>query len=644
MHQGFRDNAATRPKDEISFARRCPLQESACRCIAALLLLAAASAQAQPITHIEPPNWWVGMKGESLQLLVHGPRIAERTPELNYPGVRIDTVTRTVNPNYLFITLHLAPDTKPGMVNLGLRAGKDLLAAPYELKAREPGSANRQGFGPKDVILNLMPDRFANGNPANDNQAGYGDPVNRQDPNGRHGGDIQGIADHLDHIAAMGYTMIWPTPLLDNKMARYSYHGYAATDYYRVDPRFGTNEDYRQLVIKARAKGIGVIQDMVPNHIGSGHWWMADLPAPDWLSNGNQFTPTNHARTTASDPYAAAADKEGFTGGWFEKSMPDVNQRNPLVAAYEIQNALWWIEYAGLSGLRVDTYGYADKAFSAAWAKRVMAEYPKLNIVGEEWSLNPVVVSYWLRGRTPLDGYESGLPSAMDFPLQDTLLKALVEPDGWPSALHNLYEALVNDRLYPAPQNLVLFEGNHDMPRLFSMLNDDPALWRMALAYVATARRIPQIYYGTEVLMSSPKTRDDGAVRQDFPGGWAGDAVNAFTGAGLSEAQKDAQAFVKRLLTWRKTAAVIHRGRLMHFQPQNGVYVYFRYEGQQRVMVVLNKNSAEQQLATARFREILPALISGTDILTGHRVDIGATLTVPARSAMVIELEAASIN
>ena len=615
-----------------------------CRLLTALLLLLAASAQAQSIARIEPPNWWVGMKDDSVQLLVHGPRIAERTPELSYPGVRIDTVTRTTNPNYLFITLRLAPDTKPGTVSLGLRTGKDVLTTSYELKAREPGSADRQGFGPKDVILNLMPDRFANGNPGNDNQPGYGDPVNRADASGRHGGDIQGIADHLDHIAAMGYTMIWPTPLLDNKMAKYSYHGYAATDYYRIDPRFGSNEDYRQLVITARAKGIGVIQDVVPNHIGSGHWWMADLPAADWLSNGNQFIPTSHARTTASDPYAAAVDKDGFTGGWFEQSMPDVNQRNPLVATYEIQNALWWIEYAGLAGLRVDTYGYSDKAFLAEWSRRVMSEYPKLNIVGEEWSTNPVVVAYWLRGRTQHDGYVSALPSAMDFPLQATLLKALVEPETLHSGLQNLYEALVNDQLYPEPQNLVLFEGNHDTPRLYSMLNEDAALWRMAMVYVATTRRIPQIYYGSELLMTSPKTRDDAAVRKDFPGGWTSDAVNAFTGAGLSTAQKEAQAFVRRLLTWRKTATLIHTGRLMHFQPQNGVYVYFRYEGKQRVMVVLNKNNAEQQLVTARFREILPARISGTDILTGRRLDIGAMLTVPARSAMVIELDASSTN
>ena len=609
------------------------------RWVAAVLLALAASAHAQSIDHIEPPNWWVGMKGDSVQLMFHGPRIAERTPALTYPGVRIDSITRTTNPNYLFITLHLSPGTKPGTLKLDLRLGQDLLTTPYELKAREPGSAERQGFGPKDVILNLMPDRFANGNPGNDNQPGYGDPVNRADAYGRHGGDIQGIADHLDHIAAMGYTVIWPTPLLDNKMPKYSYHGYAATDYYRIDPRFGTNEDYRQLVTRARAKGIGVIQDVVPNHIGSGHWWMADLPAADWLSNGNAFTPTNHARTTASDPYAAAVDKAGFTGGWFGAHMPDVNQRNPLVATYEIQNALWWIEYAGLAGLRVDTYGYADKAFSAAWAARVMAEYPKLNIVAEEWSTNPVVVAYWLRGRTQHDGYVSALPSAMDFPLQETLLKALVEPETLHGGLQNLYEALVNDQLYAEPQNLVLFEGNHDTPRLFSMLGDDAALWRMAMVYVATARRIPQIYYGTELLMTSPKTRDDGAVRQDFPGGWAGDAVNGFSGAGLSAAQRDAQAFLKRLLSWRKTAEAVHSGRLLHFQPQNGVYVYFRHEGAQRVMVVLNKNSAEQQLATARFREILPARISGVDILTGRRLAIGDTLHVPARSAMLIELD-----
>ncbi|HEY1391990.1 MAG TPA: alpha-amylase family glycosyl hydrolase, partial [Methylibium sp.] len=501
-------------------------------------------------------------------------------------------------------------------------------------------SAGRRGFGNADVILNLMPDRFANGNPANDDVPGFADKANRADNDaGRHGGDIQGIVDHLDHIAAMGYTMLWPTPLTESNQPHYSYHGYAATDTYRIDPRYGSNEDYRRMVAAARERGIGVIQDIVLNHIGSNHWWMRDLPTQDWVSGGSHYVPTGHARTAISDPYAAEVDRESFIAGWFGPEMPDMNQRNPLLATYQIQNTIWWIEYAGLAGIRADTYGYSDKHFLAQWSGRVMLEYPRLNIVGEEWSNNPVVTSYWLRGKKNADGYVSNLPSVMDFPLQATLLRALVAPEGLHSGLVDVYEAMVNDRLYPDPMNLVLFEGNHDLPRLYSMVDEDLALWKMALAFVLTAPRIPQIYVGTEILMTSPKVRDDGAFRHDFPGGWAGDKVNAFTGEGLSDRQKEAQAWLKRVLNWRKTQPAVHRGKFMHYQPQDGMYVYFRYDAKGLVMVVLNKNAGDATLATERFRQVLPQGASGTDVLTGRHYELGDTLVVPARSVLILDLK-----
>ncbi len=607
---------------------------------AATLLSPAAPAADLAIERIEPPSWWIGMKDDHLQLLVHGTRIADATPELHAAGVRIEAVTRVANPNYLFIDLRIRPDATPGALDLVFRRGDATLHRAFPLQSRAPGSAERRGFGPQDAILNLMPDRFANGNPANDTVPGYPDKLDRRDDGaGRHGGDIAGIVQHLDYIAGLGYTFIWPTPLLENNQPQYSYHGYAITDTYKVDPRFGTNEDYRQMVQAAEARGVGVIQDIVLNHIGSQHWWMHDLPTPDWLGYDNVFVPTEHARTTASDPYASQEDHHNFVSGWFGQHMPDMNQKNPLLATYQIQNTLWWIEYAGLRGVRVDTYGYSDADFLARWSRRVMDEYPHLNLVGEEWSGNPVVVAHWLRGVKNADGHVSSMPSMMDFPLHGVLRKALVEGDSLHSGLTDLYEALVNDTLYPEPANMVLFEGNHDVPRLYSVLGEDLALWKMAIAYVLTMPRTPQLYYGTEVLMTSPTHRDDGATRQDFPGGWAGDPVNAFTGQGLSPKQREAQAFLRTLLQWRKSQPVLHHGRLTHFWPQHGTYAWVRHDARDAVLVVMNKSTEEARLPMQRFREAVGDRTRGHDVVTGEPLELSSTVTVPARSVRVVQLD-----
>jgi glycosidase len=586
------------------------------------------------IQRIEPAFWWVGMQSDQLQLMVHGPRIGEAAPQIadaSAASVRIESVSRIANPNYLFIDLRIASDAAPGRVDIVFSRGDELFHAPFELRARAPGSAQRRGFDSSDVILNLVPDRFANANPANDNVPGYGDEANRGDDEaGRHGGDIQGIVDHLDYFHDLGVTMLWPTPLTENRQPKYSYHGYAATDTYKIDPRFGTNEDYRRMVAAAHDKGIGVIMDVVLNHIGSEHWWMHDLPAPDWIGFDGKFVQTQHARTTASDPYASRADARIYTDGWFGPNMPDMNQRNAFLATYQIQNAIWWIEYAGLSGLRVDTWGYSDQAFLREWTRRVTQEYPNVGIVGEEWTAQPTVLMHWLR---------SGLPSAMDFPLNGVLRKSLAsDGDTLHSGLTDLYEGLVNDVLYPQPGKLVLFEGNHDLPRLFSALKEDVGLTKMALAYVMTMPRVPQMYYGTEILMTSPTVRDDGKARQDFPGGWAGDKVDAFTGQGLSAEQKDMQAFVRRLLNWRKTQTTVHHGKLMHFVPDNGTYAWFRYDAHSTVMVVINKNASETVLDLSRFAEVLHTPASAMDVLAGKSVQLGATVTLPPRSVKIFEL------
>jgi glycosidase len=615
------------------------------KCIALALLAAAAltpAAQASGyrIEHMEPAFWWSGMAHQKLQLMVHGARIGELQPALNYPGVRIETVSRVANPNYLFIDLALSEMAAAGEFEISFtRDGKKAASYRYRLLQREAGSAQRKGFGPQDVIYNLMPDRFANGDPANDSVPRMADKYDRQHGSGRHGGDLRGMTQAVGYLADMGYTQVWPTPLLESDMPAYSYHGYAATNHYRIDDRYGSNEDYRNFVAQARSKGVGVIQDVVLNHIGSKHWWMQDMPMPDWISYEGKPVMTVHHRSAVQDPYASKEDARNFTEGWFSKAMPDMNQANPYVANYLIQNTIWWIEYAGLSGLRIDTYGYSNNRFLTEWSRRVMQEYPNLNLVGEEWSIHAPVVAHWQRGKQNFDGYQSYMPSMMDFPLNDALRKALSDTDGTYS-FTNLYEALSFDYLYPDAGNLVLFEGNHDLSRIYSVVNSDPALFRMAMSYVLTAPRIPQLYYGSEVLMTSTtKGRDDPSYRQDFPGGWAGDKVNAFTGEGLSAQQREAQVFLKKLMNWRKGASVIHHGKTMHYGPEQDSYVFFRYDGTKKVMVALNKNSKDLTLSTDRFREMLSGVSSGQDVATGQRITFKDSFTLPARSALILELQ-----
>lgn len=613
---------------------------------AALLATATAQAQAPAIDHVEPPFWWAGMHDQRLQLMIHGPAIAELEPALDYPGVRIAQVTRVANRNYLFIDLVVGDKAAPGALRIDFR-GKGEAAGrstsyQFKLLAREAGSRQRKGFDTQDAIYQIMPDRFANGDPANDSVNGLADKLDRKLGHGRHGGDIQGIIDHLDYIAGMGFTQLWPTPLVENDMPAASYHGYAATDHYRIDPRYGSNEDYLRLSREAKKHGIGLIQDVVLSHIGKNHWWMKDLPTPDWINHPGKFVPTRHHRTAVQDPYASQEDAANFTTGWFSPGMPDMNQTNPLVANYLIQNNIWWIEYAGLSGLRIDTFGYSDGAFLTEYTKRLMAEYPGLNMVGEEWSKLPAVVSRWQRGKANFDGYVSSMPSMMDFPLTEAMRSALADKKG-KNIFWDLYETVSLDYLYPDPQRLVLFEANHDMARIYSVANEDFGRWKMAIAFVMTMPRIPHFYTGDELLMTSETgKRDDNSYRHDFPGGWAGDKTNAFTGAGLSAREREAQDFVRKLVNWRKNSPVIHHGKLMHYGPEDNTYIYFRYmstmSGEKKVMVAFNANDKETVLDAGRFREMLDGVVSGRDVLSGKTYTLKDEIRLPADSALILEI------
>ncbi len=592
----------------------------------------------QHIAHLEPSNWWTGMNDPFVQILVHGDQIAEFTPSLDYPGVALKQVHTTENKNYLFLDLEITREAKPGILQFSFKRNSEGFQHPFEIKSRTAGSANRQGFTNSDAIYLITPDRFVNGNPDNDSVEGYMDKLNRAEEYGRHGGDIQGIINSLDYIASMGFTQIWPMPLEENKMDQWSYHGYAITDFYQIDPRFGDTKSYLELASKAREKGIGLIRDVVLNHCGSGHWWMKDLPSSDWINFGGKYVNTNHRREVLRDIHASQADKELYTRGWFVETMPDLNQENPFMANYLIQNSIWWIEMAGLSGLRVDTYPYSDTKFLSRWSKRMMEEYPHLNITNEEWSTNPAITSYWQRNKSNPDRYVSYVPTPMDFPLQDALVKGLNEEIQWNGDFNRIYQSISNDFLYADPNNLLIFPDNHDMSRIFTQLRENKDHWKMAMVLMATLRGIPQMYYGTEVLMSNPNSDSHGEIRGEFPGGWPDHEVNAITGNQLSEGQKEAQNFIKTLFNFRKNTPALHDGKMMHFAPENGIYVYFRYSESQKIMVILNKNEKLVELDLNRFREILSPSMA-IDRLTGKTVSLNKTLSVPSKSAWILEIQ-----
>lgn len=603
-----------------------------------ILLAFSFGLHAVQIDRVEPLFWWVGMKNPNLQLMVHGQDIAATEISLNYPGVKIKSISRQENPNYVFIDLSISPEAKSGTFPIQFRKSKKEAASyDYELKSREPNSALRKGFDASDVIYLITPDRFVNGNPANDSVATEKEKPNRTSKNGIHGGDIQGIKNSLDYISKMGFTSVWLNPVLENNMSQVSYHGYSTTDFYKVDAHLGTNDEYLDLAKSIHQKGMKLMMDMIFNHIGSEHWWMTDMPSSDWINNYPDYKITTHRRTINQDPYASEADKKGMTDGWFVPTMPDLNQRNPFLINYLIQNSIWWTEYVGLDGIRMDTYPYPDKYAMAEWTRRMLEEYPGFYMVGEEWTMNDAIISYWQKDKINQDGFVSDLPGLMDFPLNDAVIKGLNDKGN--GGFITMYEALANDFQYPHPEKLVVFPDNHDMSRFYTQLGENADLVKLGLTYYATTRGIPQIFYGTEILMFNRGPKDDGIIRSDFQGGWVGDPVNAFTGVGLTAKQKEVQDFVSKVLNWRKTSEAIHSGELKHFVPENDIYVYFRYNQNEKVMVVLNKNNSEKTIDTGRFNEVMGNCTSGKEIISGETITGLKNLTVPAMGAMIIELK-----
>jgi glycosidase len=593
------------------------------------------SNPALTIDHIEPSFWWAGMKNTDLQIMVHAKDVASLRTQINTPGIRLVSAVQTSNKNYLFLNLKINESVKPQTFQIDfLKDDKVVFSQPYTLKERKSNSAVRVGFTTADVLYLITPDRFANGDPSNDNHPDMREKSNRSFKGGRHGGDIAGIIKNLDYIRSTGFSAIWLNPVLENNQTEYSYHGYSITDFYKVDPRFGSNDSYLDLVKNCHEKGLKVIMDMIVNHCGSFHWWMNDLPDTDWINFDNKFVNTTHQRAVIQDVHVSEYDKKMFTDGWFVETMPDLNQKNKLLSTYLIQNAIWWIEYADIDGIRMDTYPYPDKDFMSDWTCAVMAEYPGFNIVGEEWSENPAIVAHWLKGKVNPNGYSSCLPGAMDFPIQGALRKSLTNNNWYP-----LYETLSMDFLYPDANSLVVFPDNHDMSRLYSQVNENLDLFNLGLTYMLTTRGTPQIYYGTEILMSNPGTDDHGIIRSDFPGGWQGDQKNGFSNIGLSSNQIETKSHIQKLLKWREKNGVIHHGKMMHFVPENNIYVYFRYDNDEKVMVVLSLNKKDVTLDLKRFKEMLPISFSATEIISGTNMELADSLNVPAYKSLILSMK-----
>lgn len=604
-------------------------------------LMFSFSSHATTINKIDPPYWYAGLQHHELQLMVYGQDIGFSQVSTDYPGVFITKTVTLESRNYLIVYLDIK-DAKPGKMQLTFTKDKQQLKQEYELKARAKKGEEHVGFDSSDVLYLLMPDRFANGDESIDNIKGMSDyKVDRTNPSGRHGGDMKGIEQHLDYFTELGVTALWFTPVLENNMRGGSYHGYATTDYYKVDPRFGTNEEYKQLIAKAHQKGLKVVMDMIFNHCGSEHIWLKDMPSRDWFNHSDykgHFVQTNYRLTPVVDPYSSKHDYDRMANGWFVRTMPDLNQNNPHVMTYLLQTSIWWVEYADIDGIRMDTYPYADYQAMSHWMYIINKEYPNFNVVGESWVTDPAFTAWFQKDSKLSKPLNSNLTTVMDFSFFDKVNIAKKEQsDGQGRGLDRIYNNFVYDFLYPNPLSVLTFIENHDTDRFLEEGQDFASL-KQAITMLLTVPRIPQLYYGTEVLMNGVKTITDGYVRKDFPGGWKDDKQNAFTAAGRTTAQNECFDFYKTILHWRKNNEVISRGSMTHFIVENSVYAYARQLNNKTVFVMLNGSDKEITADLNIYAEILQGYASGKEVLTGRTIQLGKEMKMQPRETLVIEL------
>ena len=596
------------------------------------------AARAMEIKKVAPSFWWAGMKNPELQILLYGENLALSDVSVSGEGIFLKETVRQDNPNYLLLYLDLS-EAKAQTFQILLKNGKKKLQIPYELKSRVRRGEDVKGFTSEDVLYLIMPDRFANGCPENDVIDGMREKtVNRADGFARHGGDIQGISSHLDYIADLGVTAIWLNPTQENDMESGSYHGYAITDYYQIDRRFGSNEDFCALVEKAHEKDLKVVMDMIFNHCGSENYLFKDKPSKEWFNYRSNYVQTSFKTASVMDIHASAYEKKIATDGWFASVMPDFNQRNRHVARYLIQSSIWWIEYAGINGIRQDTHPYADFDFMSQWCKEVLDEYPYFNIVGETWLNSNMLVSYWQKDSKLAAPLNSNLPTVMDFPLQALMNQAFDEETGeWGGGLYKLYDYQTQDLVYANPMNLLTFLDNHDTSRFAQ--TDEMAKnlkrYKQAMVFLLTTRGIPQIYYGTEILMTGDKGKGDGDLRKDFPGGWQGDTRNCFAKNGRTALENEAFEFTRQLLNWRKGNQVIGKGSLKHYSIQNGVYVYQREFNGKSVVIIMNGTDDSKELDLAPYQEILPRE-NALDVLTGKNVNLSGKLCLDGRENLIL--------
>lgn len=608
----------------------------------ASLAATAAKPSSPQINSVEPPYWWTGMANDTLQIMLSGPRIGlTETSMKPYEGVSLIESVKLDSPNYLLLYLTVSDTAKPGVLDFTFSDGKKKAALRYELKERSK-AVKAQGFDASDVLYLIMPDRFARAGATTDAEASrgleYAVEVDRADLNARHGGNIAGMEQHLGYIDSLGVTAIWVNPVLENDMPGGSYHGYATTDYYRIDPRFGTNGQWREFVGKAHDRGIKVVMDMIFNHSGSNHPWMKDMPSRDWYNFPDSAVTTNFRLSTLHDPYVSDYDKKRTVDGWFVTAMPDLNQRNPHLRRYLSQNSIWWIEDSGIDGIRMDTYPYADERAMASWIDDVMAEYPGFNIVGECWYGNEGGEAYWQRGSKVNPNGDPRLPTVMDFVLSIKARDAFKGQTDRLEGLNTIYDHLALDYLFPDPTHILTFLDNHDTDRFLLEEPDDLGWWKQAITFLLTSRGIPQIYYGTELLMNGTRAAGgDGNVRRDMPGGFPGDKTDAFTAAGRTDKQNEAFDFIQKLLQWRRGNEAIARGSLKHFMPENGLYVYQRRSGDKEVTVILNGNDSPVTTTMERTLEILPYGSQRRDMLTGETITISPEMTFSPRQILILE-------
>lgn len=604
------------------------------------LVITTASAEEYKVDGIYPTHWWVGMKNKNLQLMLRGSNIQENSVSISYPGIKLLKITKPQNRNYIFIDLEITAASKPGNVLIRLKNPDGSQTLNFPLKARKSGKGitRNKGVTSEDFIYLIMPDRFSNGDPSNDRIEGLKDQsLNRAEIYDRHGGDLKGIQNKLDYLQDLGVTALWLNPVILNDMRNRTEHGYAFTDHYRIDPRIGGEQAYHDLVDDLHKRGMKIIQDAVYNHTGIEHFLFRDMPDSTWFHRWPKYTQTTYKEQTLFDPYASTADKTLMSDGWFVTQMPDVNHHNPFFATFLIQHAIWSTEEFGLDGWRIDTYAYNDLEFMNRCNKALLDEYPKLHLFGETW-VHGVINQAFFTEHKMNTAFKSNLPAVTDFQTHlYGILPTLKEPFGWTEGVNKMYTTLAQDIIYKDPNKNVNFLDNHDKTRFFTEIGEDFDKFKMGIGWLLTTRGIPQMYYGTEILMKGA-SNPDGWVRLDFPGGWMGDSANKFERNGRTALENEAFIWTRTIAQFRKNSSAIKTGKFMQYVPEDGVYTYFRYDKNQTVMVVMNTNEQEKSLDPARFAERTKGFMQASHVLSKTTHDLETKWNIPGKSIWILEL------